>query len=84
MHNLLYVTQKELLVSLKTVVLGFSSQYYIWDPVLERFVQDDTGSNGRIGFVFIDGKDEIISDRYVICQRQGFLTDGISVSFRDF
>ncbi|KAF9473401.1 gamma-tubulin complex, DGRIP91/SPC98 component protein [Pholiota conissans] len=65
LQKLLYVTEKELFISLKTVVLGFSSQYHVWDPIQERFVQVDTGSNGKTGFIFVDGKDEVVSDSII-------------------
>lgn len=53
------MAEDDLLESLKMVVLGFSSRYYIWDPDEERFKQ-----NGDSDGICIDGKDVIVSSRY--------------------
>ncbi|KAF8971184.1 gamma-tubulin complex, DGRIP91/SPC98 component protein [Flammula alnicola] len=65
MNSMLYVTQNQLLVSLKMIVLGFSSQYHMWDPAKERFIQVGTEQNGKRGFVLIDGKDEVVSESLI-------------------
>lgn len=60
------MTQKDLLLNLKMTVLGISSQYHIWEPGSERFVQ--IGGGGGVegqkkAFLLIDGNDEVVSDR---------------------
>ena len=65
MHSYIYVTQKELLSSLKTTVLGFSSKFYVWEETSEQFIQIETEHNFKKGFTLIDGKDEVVSERYV-------------------
>ncbi|KDR74981.1 hypothetical protein GALMADRAFT_69458 [Galerina marginata CBS 339.88] len=59
------VTQKDLLLSLKKTVLGLSSQYHVWDPMSERFVQVGTENSDRKGFILIDGKDEVVSGSFI-------------------
>ncbi|TFK44260.1 gamma-tubulin complex, DGRIP91/SPC98 component protein [Crucibulum laeve] len=55
-----YVTQEELLFSLKMTVLGTSSTLHAWDSRTERFIQARTG-DGKSGLLLVDGKDEVIS-----------------------
>ena len=62
-HSYLYVTQKDLLSSLKTTVLGFSSKFYVWEATSEQFIQTGTEQNSKKGFILIDGKDEVVSER---------------------
>jgi len=64
-HSYIYVTQKDLLSSLKTTVLGFSSKFYVWEATSEQFIQIETEQNFKKGFMLIDGKDEVVSERYV-------------------
>ena len=65
-----YVTQEEMLVSLKMIVLGTSSTLHTWCPSSERFVQ--VGSQeGQRGYLLVDGKDEVVSSRFIqrfLCQ----------------
>ena len=56
--NSIYVSQDELIKSLKMAVLGASSALHTWDIVSERFV-------GHGGFILIDGKNEVVSERCV-------------------
>jgi len=62
-HSHLYVTQKALLSSLKTTVLGFSSEFHVWEATSERFIQIGTVQNSKKGFILVDGKDEVVSKR---------------------
>ncbi|KAG6828692.1 hypothetical protein H0H92_007054 [Tricholoma furcatifolium] len=60
--QMVYVSQSNALNALKMTLLGASSVYHTWNPVLERFTQ--TGEeNERIGYILIDGKDEVVSTR---------------------
>jgi len=43
-------------------VLGNSSIYHSWNADLQRFVQIGV-KEGELGFLFLDGKDEVISNR---------------------
>lgn len=43
-------------------VLGTSSIFHIWDALEERFVQSGV-EEGHQGFLLVDGKDEVISQR---------------------
>lgn len=56
--NPIYVSQDELIKSLKMAVLGTSSLLHTWDIVSERFV-------GHGSFILIDGKNEVVSERCV-------------------
>ena len=62
-HSYLYATQNDLLSSLKTTVLGFSSEFYVWEATSERFTQIGTENNLKKGFILVDGKDEVVSER---------------------
>jgi len=62
-HTYLYVTQKDLLSSLKTTVLGFSSEFHVWEATSERFIQIGTEQDLKKGFILVDGKDEVASKR---------------------
>jgi hypothetical protein len=65
MNSYLYVTQKDLLSSLKTTVLGFSSKFYVWEATSEQFIQIGMEQKFKKGFMLIDGKDEVVSERYI-------------------
>lgn len=56
--NFNYVEQNDLLQSLRLTSLGSSSSLHIWNSLTETFV--DTG-----GVILIDGKNEIVSTRYM-------------------
>ncbi|KAH9484896.1 hypothetical protein JR316_0001798 [Psilocybe cubensis] len=74
-ENTIHVTQKELLLNLKMTVLGISSQYHIWEPTTERFVQIGGGGSDedrKRDFVLIDGEDEVVSHSFI----KGFLKIG--------
>lgn len=60
--TMVYVTQTELLNALKMTVLGTSSIFHIWNTSEERFVQSGV-EEGNQGFLLMDGKDEVISQR---------------------
>ena len=65
-----YVTQEELLVSLKMIVLGTSSTLHTWCPSSEKFVQVGC-QDGQRGYLLVDGKDEVVSSRFIkrfLCQ----------------
>ncbi|GLB36953.1 putative spindle pole body component [Lyophyllum shimeji] len=62
--EVVYVTQANLLKSLKTTVLGTSSIYHTWDAKAERFVQAGL-RDGQRGVLLMDGKDEVISQSLI-------------------
>ncbi|KAF8718598.1 hypothetical protein AX14_011748 [Amanita brunnescens Koide BX004] len=66
-----YLSQTEFLSALRTIVLGTSSTYHIWDANKEKFVYAKA-AEGRQGYLIVDGKDELICRS--ITQR--FLTIG--------
>ena len=57
-----YVPQTKLLNALKLTILGTSSVFHTWDASTQRFVQANLGDK-KNGFLLIDGKDEVISQR---------------------
>ena len=57
-----YVSQTKLLNALKLTILGTSSVFHTWDASTQRFVQANLGEK-KNGFLLIDGKDEVISQR---------------------
>ncbi|KAJ3508339.1 hypothetical protein NLJ89_g5811 [Agrocybe chaxingu] len=61
MESILSVNHRELLLSLKSTVLGISSQFHVWDSISERFAQVGTLGNGKRGVLLLDGKDDVIS-----------------------
>lgn len=61
---MVYVAQSSLLNALKMTLLGTSSVYHTWDASTERFVQADLKGEKK-GFLLMDGKDEVVSQRYV-------------------
>ena len=65
-HVITTTTQYELLIFLKTTILGISSQLHVWDSNLERFVQVGTKNQANPGIFLIDGKDNIVSERWVL------------------
>jgi len=60
--HVVYTKQSDLFLSLKMTVLGNSSIYHSWNADLQRFVQTGV-KEGESGFLFLDGKDEVISNR---------------------
>ncbi|PPQ70803.1 hypothetical protein CVT25_000030 [Psilocybe cyanescens] len=73
--NTIHLTQKELLLNLKMIVLGISSQYHVWEPHAEQFIQfGGSGSDGtqKRDFMLIHGNDEVVSDSFI----KGFLKIG--------
>ncbi|KAF9526505.1 Spc98 family-domain-containing protein [Crepidotus variabilis] len=69
-HELLPTTQHELLASLKSTVLGISSNLHAWEPTSERFVHivaSKRASDGAdtLPILLVDGKDEVISTSFV-------------------
>lgn len=51
------------------IVLGISSQYHVWEPHAEQFIQfGGSGSDGtqKRDFMLIHGNDEVVSDRLVV------------------
>ncbi|KAJ6476059.1 gamma-tubulin complex, DGRIP91/SPC98 component protein [Mycena vitilis] len=62
--ELKYVTQRELLVSLKMTVLGTSSPLHTWDSTSQTFVQI-VGEKGTHGILLIDDKDEVVSKSFI-------------------
>jgi len=60
--EMVYVSQNDLLIALKMTVLGTSSIFHTWDASIERFVQSGIGE-GKRGFLVIDEKDEVVSQR---------------------
>jgi len=60
--HIVYTKQSDLFLSLKMTVLGNSSIYHSWNADLQRFVQVGV-KEGESGFLFLDGKDEVISNR---------------------
>jgi hypothetical protein len=65
-HVIATTTHHDLLTSLKTTVLGISSQLHIWNSNLERFLQADTEKQAKVGILLVDGKDNIVSQRWVL------------------
>ncbi|KAF8800245.1 gamma-tubulin complex, DGRIP91/SPC98 component protein [Phlegmacium glaucopus] len=61
--SFVYVTEQELLASLKMTVLGISSPLHTWNSSSERFVQSGTVNTGMRNSIVVDGKDEIVSSR---------------------
>ena len=61
--SFIYVTEQELLTSLKMTVLGISSPLHTWDSSSEKFVQSGTGNNEMRNSIIVDGKDETVSSR---------------------
>ena len=57
-----YVTQPKLLDALKLTILGTSSVFHTWEVSTQRFVQANLGDK-KSGFLLMDGKDEVISQR---------------------
>lgn len=45
--------------------LGVNSRYHVWEPISERFVQNNGLGENINGNIFIHGKDEVISNRYL-------------------
>ena len=60
-----YLSQTEFLSASRTIVLGTSSTFHVWDANKEKFVYAKV-AEGRRGYLIVDGKDE------VICQRCAF------------
>ncbi|KAF8149545.1 Spc98 family-domain-containing protein [Crassisporium funariophilum] len=70
--SILYVTEQELLVSLKKTALGISSPLHNWDPLSETFIQVGAGQNRKQGIILVDGKDEVVGSSLI----SRFLTIG--------
>ncbi|KAF8894369.1 gamma-tubulin complex, DGRIP91/SPC98 component protein [Gymnopilus junonius] len=66
LEKTIHLTQHELFLSLKSIVLGVSSQYHVWDSISEYFVPVGTIHNARRGVLLIDGKDEVVSNSLVV------------------
>lgn len=60
--NIMHVNQDSVLRNLKLTTLGISSMLHMWDSRAERFVANGA-TNGRLGVILVDGKDEVISSR---------------------
>jgi hypothetical protein len=69
----LHVSTEDLFVSIQNIVVGNSSSLYQWDPLSESFVLPTT-SDGKQMFIVVDGKDDLLMQRY------GLLT-GLLVRF---
>jgi hypothetical protein len=47
-------------------VLGNSSIYHSWDDATQKFRQIGVQKDEK-GFLLLDGKDEVVSNRYISC-----------------
>ncbi|XP_006457353.1 hypothetical protein AGABI2DRAFT_79403 [Agaricus bisporus var. bisporus H97] len=63
--RVVYVKQVDLFSSLKMTVLGNSSMYHSWDDETQKFCQIGV-QQGERGFLLLDGKDEVVSNRQVL------------------
>jgi hypothetical protein len=61
-----YVTSVNLTLALRQTVLGMSSSLHVWSAENEKLVlKAAIGNPGADDQIVIDGKDEVVSQRYV-------------------
>lgn len=60
--EIIYVEQSELLASLRSVLMGATSNFHVWDPRQERFILRGV-HHDKNGILSIIGRDETITQR---------------------